>query len=73
MHSNISFLSEISDFLPCQLPVVNIENDKFLSYKYLSTLPSVIKITQFTNSTDPDEAAHDEPLCLDLHCLPCSL
>ena len=71
MHSNISFLSEISDFLPCQF--VNTENDKFLSYKYLSTLPSVIKIAQFTNSIDPDEAAHDEPLCLDLHCLPCSL
>ena len=32
-----------------------------------------IKIVEFANSEDPDKAAHEEPLCLDLHCLPSSL
>ena len=28
------------------------------------------KIAEFANSADPDEAAHNEPPHLDLHCLP---
>ena len=30
-------------------------------------------LTKFSNSVDPDEAAHDEPPHLDLHCLPAGL
>ena len=29
-----------------------------------------MKITEFTNNVDPDEAAHDELPHLELHCLP---
>ena len=32
-----------------------------------------MKINKFSNSVDPDEAAHNEPSHLDLHCLPSSL
>ena len=31
------------------------------------------KIAKFANSRDPDEAAHNEPSQLGLHCLPTSL
>ena len=29
-----------------------------------------MKISEFANSVDPDEMAHNEPSHLDLHCLP---
>ena len=29
-----------------------------------------VKITEDANSLDPDEAAHNKPSSLDLHCLP---
>ena len=32
-----------------------------------------IHVAEFANSVDPDEAAHNEPLHLDLHYLPCGL
>ena len=32
-----------------------------------------MKIAEFANSVDLDEVAHDEPIHLDLHCLPYSL
>ena len=32
-----------------------------------------MKIVEFRNSVDPDEVPHNEPLHLDLHCLPSSL
>ena len=32
-----------------------------------------MKIAEFANSIDQDEAAHDEQAHLDLHCLPLSL
>ena len=31
------------------------------------------KKVEFVNNVDPDMAAHDEPLHLDLRCLPCCL
>ena len=30
-------------------------------------------VVKFSNSENPDKAAHDETPHLDLHCLPCSL
>ena len=32
-----------------------------------------MKKAEFANGADLDEGAHDEPLHLDLHCLPSSL
>ena len=32
------------------------------------TTPKVLKKAEFANSIDPDEAAHNEPPHLDLHC-----
>ena len=32
-----------------------------------------METVEFTNRVDPDEAAHNEPPHLDLHCLPSSL
>ena len=39
----------------------------------LNTQCPRMKIVEFANSLDPDEMAHNEPLHLNLHCLPSSL
>ena len=38
-----------------------------------STLKIRSKVTEFANSIDPDEVAHNEPPHLDLDCLPSNL
>ena len=45
----------------------------FLKYWINTKVPETKHVAEFANSVDPDQVAHDELPCLDLHCLPPSL
>ena len=45
----------------------------YLQLSYLELTIPEMKITEFTNMVDLDEATHNEPSYLDLYCLPSCL
>ena len=55
--------------------VMRIETKTTMTVAYIvnSLTTRETKLAEFANSVDLNEVAHNEPLHLDLHCLPCSL